>query len=185
MRSDLGVLDPPSTAAVLPLHPNRVRSLFTSPVSSITNTACRVGEMVDDVVAGLLRHPVRVPGSRDSRCCVPFGLASPVCSVIVQQFLPGRSASSPSRNRRPLRSLRPLPSPGRSGRGSDPATPPRSPTSGRPYPGPRVSTTPEPPDVLPPDDGHAVAGLLQPIKMNRSMAEVPRPQGQGGEKCAF
>src|SRR3954449_9257886 len=63
MRSDLGVLDPPSTAAVLPLHPDRVRSLFTSPVSSITNTACRVGEMVDDVVAGLLRHPVRVPDS--------------------------------------------------------------------------------------------------------------------------
>src|SRR3954453_2380566 len=63
MRSDLGVLDPPSTAAVLPLHPDRVRSLFTSPVSSITNTACRVGEMVDDVVAGLLRPPVRVPGS--------------------------------------------------------------------------------------------------------------------------
>src|SRR3954447_3130720 len=63
MRSDLGILDPPSTAAVLPLHPDRMRSLFTSPVSSITNTACRVGEMVDDVVAGLLRHPVRVPDS--------------------------------------------------------------------------------------------------------------------------
>src|SRR3954453_14576475 len=105
MRSDLGVLDPPSTAAVLPLHPDRVRSLFTSPVSSITNTACRIGEMVDDVVAGLLRHPVRVPDSPGQQV-LPSGLASPVCSVIVQQFLPGRSASSPSRNRRPLRSLR-------------------------------------------------------------------------------
>src|SRR3954468_3086205 len=158
MRSDLGVLDPPSTAAVLPLHPDRVRSLFTSPVSSITNTACRVGEMVDDVVAGLLRHPVRVPDSPGQQ--VLRAVRTGVAGVLGDRpaVLARQIGQQPEQEPAPVTFLAPLPSPGRSGRGSDPATPPRSPTSGKPYPGPRVSTTPEPPDVLPPDDGHAVAG---------------------------
>ncbi len=57
---------------------------------------------------------VQRPGAaRLSRCCMLRGSLSPACSAIVQQFLPGRSASSPSRNpghaggSRPTRTGRP------------------------------------------------------------------------------
>lgn len=41
--------------------------------------------------------------ARDSRCCRPYGFASPACSASVQQFLRGSSDSSPSTNARARR----------------------------------------------------------------------------------
>src|SRR3954454_11107356 len=147
MRSDLGVLDPPSTAAVLPLHPDRVRSLFTSPVSSITNTACRVGEMVDDVVAGLLRHPVRVPGSPGQQ--VLRAVRTGVAGVLGDRpaVLARQIGQQPEQEPAPVTFLPPPALPRSIRPGIRSSNPPRSPPSGKPYPGPRVSTTPEPPDV--------------------------------------
>src|SRR3954447_2245933 len=111
MRSDLGILDPPSAAAVLPLHPDRVRSLFTSPVSSITNTACRVGEMVDDVVAGLLRHPVRVPDSPGQQ--VLRAVRTGVAGVLGDRpaVLARQIGQQPGQEPAPVTFLAPLPSP--------------------------------------------------------------------------
>jgi hypothetical protein len=86
---------------------------------------------------------------------MPSGLASPACSAIVQQFLPGSSASSPSRNPRTRhrRSTRPNRPAIRSSSSSTPADQPAGPTLAR-------ATTAGPSDVLTPDDGHAVAALF-------------------------
>jgi hypothetical protein len=54
---DLGVLDPPGGARVLALHPDRVDTLFRSPVSSNTSTASGAAQ----------RRGTATPGDHDER----------------------------------------------------------------------------------------------------------------------
>src|SRR4051794_11079847 len=86
---------------------------------------------------------------------MPSGVASPACSAIVQQFLRGRSANNPNRNRRTRRrhSIRPNRPAIRSLSSSTPDDQPAGPTLAR-------ATTAGPSDVLTPDDGHAVAARI-------------------------
>ena len=72
-------------------------------VSSITSTA---SSSCSCSMAKLRRSSRTASASHfalDSRCCRPYGLASPACSASVQQFLRGRSDNSPSTNSRARR----------------------------------------------------------------------------------
>jgi hypothetical protein len=96
---DLGVLDPACGPGVLALHPNRPGAFLRSPVSSTTSTAC--GSPMCSTTSA--RRSSRTPSWSQTRpgpagAPIPSGVASPACSAIVQQFLRGRSASSPSTN---------------------------------------------------------------------------------------
>lgn len=76
---------------------------FTSPVSSTTSTAASSWRCSTTYSRTSSRTASASQASRHSRCCMPWGAFSPAHSAIVQQFLRGRSDSSPSTNR-PARS---------------------------------------------------------------------------------
>ena len=97
---DLGVLDPPGRAGVLALDPDGVGALLH--VAGLVDHQHRLlvvrgaRRRTRAHRRGRRRHPTT---ARPSRCCMPSGVASPAHSAIVQQFLRGRSDSSPSTNR--------------------------------------------------------------------------------------
>jgi hypothetical protein len=124
---DLRVFDPPGGAGVLALDPDGVRAFFTSPVSPATSTAFSSPRCSSTYSRTSSRTRSASHLARPSRCCMLSGLACPAHSTIDQQFLRGRSDSSPA----------PRPSPGagappaRTGPLSGPSGPRTPPASGQ------------------------------------------------------
>jgi hypothetical protein len=100
---DLGVVDLAGGAGVLASHPHRVGALLAVAGLVDHQHRARVTQVLQQVLAEVVADPVVVPHRPASRCCIPSGLVSPACSASVQQFLRGRSASSPSTNARARR----------------------------------------------------------------------------------
>ena len=100
---DLGVVDLAGGAGVLALHPDRAGALLEIP--SLVDHQHRLGSARCSSRSS--RRSSRTASwsqtAPASSCCMPPGVASPACSAIVQQFLLGRSASSPSTNARACR----------------------------------------------------------------------------------
>jgi hypothetical protein len=61
VHRDLGVLDPPGGAGVLPLHPDRVHALFQVAGLVDHQHGVVLGEGVDDVAAQVISHSVGIP----------------------------------------------------------------------------------------------------------------------------
>jgi hypothetical protein len=94
---------PTGSQRVLALHARRCGPFLEVPVSSTTSAApgspsCLMTKPRTSSRASSASH-----FARDSRCCISSGDWSPACSVMVQQFLRGSSANSPSTNARARR----------------------------------------------------------------------------------
>src|SRR5512132_2833823 len=103
--------------------PTEVVPFLRSPVSSTTSTAPGSPRCSTTWSRRSSRTLSWSHTARPSRCCIPSGLGSPACSAIVQQFLRGRSASSPrtnalARHRRSTRPNRPATRPSNSSNNS-------------------------------------------------------------------
>lgn len=92
-HSDLAVLDPPRGAGVLPLHPDHAHPRSRPPPASPRGHR-------DDPLRLPARRPAphRHPAPPATAGPASHPASSPACSAIVQQFLRGRSAGSPSTN---------------------------------------------------------------------------------------
>lgn len=94
--SDLRVSILPAVPVYWRWTPTVCVPFFTSPVSSITSTApssCRCSRAYSGTSSRTASASHR---ARPSRCCMPPGVASGAHSAMLQQFLRGRSDSSPS-----------------------------------------------------------------------------------------
>lgn len=94
--SDLRVVDPPGGAGVLALDADGVRALLHVPGLVDHQHCTLVVQMLQVVLAHSSRTASASHRARPSRCCMPSGVASPAHSAMFQQFLRGRSDSSPS-----------------------------------------------------------------------------------------
>jgi hypothetical protein len=74
--------------------------LFRGPerAGRMTRTDTGHCQVLHHVLALVVPYLVGFHLARPSRCCMPSGVASPAYSAMVQQFLRGRSDSSPSTN---------------------------------------------------------------------------------------
>jgi hypothetical protein len=100
---DLGVLNAAGGAGVLALHAHRVGAFLAVPGLVDDQHRGGVGQVVEQVVADVVADLVVVPDRPAQQVLQAVGVAWPACSAIVQQFLRGRSASSPSTNARACR----------------------------------------------------------------------------------
>lgn len=100
---DLRVLDPAGGAGVLALYPDGADALLH--VAGLVHDQDRllVVEMLHDVLAYIVTHRIGVPGCPAQQMLHAVWGLLPAHSAIVQQFLRGRSDSSPS-TKRPARS---------------------------------------------------------------------------------
>ena len=95
---DLGVLDPIGGAGVLALHAYGLGALLE--ISGLVDDQHRLGvaKALDQIGAEVIADAVLVPHRPAEQMLHPIRLGLPACSAIVQQFLRGRSESSPRTN---------------------------------------------------------------------------------------
>ena len=74
---DLGVLDPPSGAGVLALHPNRAGALLEIPGLVHHQDRLGVAQVLDHIVAEVIADPVVVPDRPTQQVLHPIGAGIP------------------------------------------------------------------------------------------------------------
>lgn len=129
MHRDLGVFDPSGGLGVLTLGPHRRRPLLDIAGLIDHQYAVRVTQVLDDVAAQVIAHPIGVPvRPREQVLCMPSGLVGPVCSAIVQSSCAADRPAARSRTPEAAAAARPA----RTGQPPDRAARRASPTSAVP-----------------------------------------------------
>jgi hypothetical protein len=97
-RPRLGRCRPCRRCRCIDAAPHRGGALLEVPGLIDHQHRARVAEVLDHQGAHVVADPVVVPDRPGQQVLHAVRVAWPACSAIVQQFLPGRSASSPSTN---------------------------------------------------------------------------------------
>ena len=102
---DLAILDAASGPGVLPLDPSGAIALLNVAGLVHHQDRSRVAQVPSDVIPQVIADRIGVPAGPAEQMLHPVRgeVRSPACSAIVQQFLRGRSASSPKTSLRARR----------------------------------------------------------------------------------